>query len=192
MSASPLEPIDPSAIAIEGARPIPRTLHRDPRGFLVEMLRKDDRSVDGGQFAMAYTSVTVPGSFRDRDRWHVHERQTDRFIVPSGEMILALHDARPASPTRGRLEVIRMSGAPMDRPGSPEPSSLTTHLVPIPPGVLHCIGNLSDHPFVLVNFPSQLYDATDEGRLPFADQPIAALGGPFRWEDVPRRGSGTG
>lgn len=192
MSASSLEPIDPSAIQIVGARPIARTLHRDPRGFLVEMLRKDDRPVDGAHFEMAYTSVTVPGSFRDRDRWHVHERQTDRFIVPSGEMILALLDGRAASPTRGRLEVIRMTGAPLDAPGSEPAGSLTTHLVPIPPGVLHCIGNLSDRPFFLVNFPTQLYDASDEGRVPFTERPIASFGAPFRWEDVPRRRSGSG
>jgi dTDP-4-dehydrorhamnose 3,5-epimerase len=188
MSAHPLTPIDPSAIRIEGARPIARTLHRDPRGFLVEMLRSDDRSVDGDRFAMAYTSVTVAGGFRDRDRWHVHAQQTDRFVVPAGEMILALYDGRAASPSHGLLDVIRMKGAPFDDPGQASPGSLTTHLVPIPPGVLHCIGNLSERPFVLVNFPTQLYDAADEGRVPFPDRPVAALGGPFRWEDVPRRG----
>jgi hypothetical protein len=103
-------------------------------------------------------------------------------------MILALYDGRAGSPSHGLLDVIRMAGAPLEAPGATPPGSLPTHLVPIPPGVLHCIGNLSDQPFVLVNFPTELYNAADEGRVPFTDRPVAALGGPFRWEDVPRRG----
>lgn len=171
-------------IRIVGARPLRRPIHRDPRGFLVETLRSDDGAVDGARFAMSYVSVTVPGEYRDRDRWHVHRRQTDRFVVPMGEMLLALFDGRDGSPTAGRLEVVRLTGAPFDAPAAAGREELATELVPIPPGVRHVIGNRSDRPFVLVNFPTELYSAEDEGRVPFSEVPVPALGAPFDWDSV--------
>lgn len=133
---------------------------------------------------MSYASVTLPGEFRDRDRWHVHKVQTDRFVVVLGEMILALYDSRSESPTRGRIEVIRMKGAPYAPPSHETKSDVETSLVPIPPGVYHCIGNLSIQPFMLINFPTELYNAQDEGRVPFHEIRIDSLGGPFEWTRV--------
>lgn len=179
--------VEPPEIRIVGATVLPRTIHQDPRGLLVETMRQDDASVSGDQFRMGYTSVTVPGQMRDRDRWHVHRLQEDRFVVPIGEMILALYDARSTSASRDRLEVIRMAGVP---PGAPASAAggrtIPTYLVWIPIGVYHCIGNLHPtDPFVLQNYPTRLYDPSDEGRVPFSDRPIAQLGGrPFAWEQV--------
>jgi dTDP-4-dehydrorhamnose 3,5-epimerase-like enzyme len=153
----------------------------------METLRSDDTSVAGHQFAMSYTSVTVPGERRDRDRWHVHHHQEDRFVVPFGEMILALYDPRPASPTRGRVEAIRMAGAPVRQPASPNGKrDLLTAMVTIPREVYHCIGNLHDvEPFLLQNYPTSLYNAADEGRVPFIEAPIPSLGDrPFSWDLV--------
>lgn len=184
MTNEKIHPIAPEAIRIEGAQPIVRTFHYDPRGFLLETLRQDDARVDGAKFAMSYTSATAPHEFRDRDRWHAHQRQSDRFVVVLGEMMLALYDSRSTSPTGGRLEVIRMLGAPFDRMSRSEKQDVPSALVPIPPGVYHCIGNLSDHPFVLTNFPTALYDPTDEGRILFRDVRVESLGGPFDWDRV--------
>ncbi len=133
---------------------------------------------------MSYASVTAPGEYRDRDRWHVHRIQTDRFVVVLGEMILALYDSRTDSPTHGRIEIIRMEGASYDRPSRVMKEESRTFMVPIPPGVYHCIGNLSSRPFLLINFPTELYNAQDEGRVPFRDIHIEALGGPFGWDRV--------
>ena len=177
----------PSEIRIHGIHPVPRIFHRDPRGFLIETLRVDDPAGAGSHFRMSYTSLTRPGQFRDADRWHVHEVQTDRFVVLLGEMTLALCDRRRDSPTRDRLEVVRMVGSPYGDRTVPEGGTETpSFLVPIPPGVLHCIGNLSTEPFVLQNFPTELYDPQDEGRVPFAEAPIPPLGGPFSWDLVVR------
>ena len=191
MNAGPslIDPIDPGAIRLHAIHALPRNIHFDPRGFLLETLRSDDTAVRGNEFAMSYTSVTVAGEFRDRDRWHVHRVQSDRFVVVLGEMILALYDARPDSPTRGRLEVIRMEGAEHDRPSRETKEEAVTFLVPIPPGVYHCIGNLSSRPFVLVNYPTELYNAQDEGRVPFRDLPLVGLEGPFDWSRVAREPS---
>ena len=185
-----LSPIEPSAIRIQGAQALRRTFHQDPRGFLVETLRADDGAVDGSRFRMSYSSVTLPGQFRDTDRWHVHKVQTDRFVVVLGEMILALFDGRTESPTHEQLNVIRMVGASAKAPAHVPPRDLPGYLVPIPPGVLHCIGNLSSEPFLLQNFPTELYNPADEGRVPFASQPIPSLGGPFGWDRVQRTGQG--
>lgn len=179
-------PIEATEIKIQGVDPIPRTFHQDPRGFLIETLRSDDKSVNGAHFRMTYASLTVPGEYRDRDRWHVHRLQTDRFVVVLGEMMLALLDGREDSPTFDRLEVIRLRGSPFPVGSSSESAPVLTHLVPIPPGVLHCIGNLSTMPFLLQNYPTELYNPADEGRVPFADRPVAPSGATFSWAGVQR------
>ena len=183
-----VEPIDPSQITIRGSSPLSRILHRDSRGFLVETLRSDDVSVDGARFAMSYISLTLPGEFRDAHQWHLHKVQTDRFVVLLGEMMLALFDQRPDSPTSGTLEVVRMVGAsPRSDPSTAAlRETEAIHLVPILPGVLHCIGNLSSEPFLLQNYPTELYNPADEGRVPFISIPAKRLGGPFDWSRIKR------
>jgi len=183
--------IDPDGIRIPGVVVIPRMFHQDPRGMLIETLRADDAGVDGSRFRMTYTSLTVAGEFRDRDRWHLHARQTDRMIVVLGEMLLALHDGRRDSATFGRLEVVRMAAPELKSAAQPGRLDRPSHLVTVPPGVHHCIGNLSDSPFVMQNFPTEYYDPNDEGRIPFDSVPVPALGRPFSWDDVepPARGA---
>jgi dTDP-4-dehydrorhamnose 3,5-epimerase-like enzyme len=185
----PVVALAPSAASIVGVTPVVRTFHHDPRGFLLETLRTDDAKVDGDRFRMSYSSLTLPGQFRDADRWHLHQVQTDRFVVVLGEMMLALLDHRPSSPTHGRLEVLRMVGAAHAAPASTPPKDVPTYLVPIPPGVLHCIGNLGSEPFLLQNYPTELYNPGDEGRVPFASVPVASIAGPFAWNLVRRQGA---
>lgn len=184
----PIVPGEPRSIRIAGVRPIRRTVHQDSRGFLLETLRADDAEVDGSTFRMSYSSVTLPGQYRDADRWHLHRVQTDRFVVVLGEMVLALLDGRSDSPTEGLLDVVRMTGAPGAALAPTPARDLATYLVPIPPGVLHCIGNLAEEPFLLQNFPTELYSPADEGRVPFASVSVGSLGRPFAW-DLVRGGS---
>ena len=179
--------IDPTTVDIVDVVSLGRTVHFDHRGFLVETMRRDDSRVQGDTFAMSYLSLTLPGQKRDGDRWHVHKRQVDRFVVVLGEMILALYDVRPNSSTRGKLVTVRMAGAQDDPapPPGPMKQGAVTYMITIPPGVYHCIGNLSSRPFLLQNYPTQLYDPQDEGRVPFIEVPIGDLGNrPFSWECV--------
>ena len=178
--------IPPYSVRIRDVVVLERAIHQDSRGLLVETLREDDRPVRGEHFAMTYTSVTVPGEMRDRDRWHVHQHQQDRFVVPLGEMILALYDARASSETRGALDLLRMAGASLRQANRASKLDSATHMVTVPEGVYHCIGNLhSTEPFFLQNFPTRLYDPKDEGRVPFDSVPIGSLGGRgFAWELV--------
>lgn len=184
--AGTLTLIRPESIRIAGCEAVRRVIHQDARGFLVETLRADDVQIDGARFVMSYTSVTAPGEFRDRDRWHVHKRQTDRFVVPLGEMLLALFDAREYSTSTGELALVRMSGVPIGTVTHQPSRDQITFLVPIPPGVYHCIGNVSDTPFVLQNFPTGFYDPEDEGRVPFGACEIPSIRGPFSWESAAR------
>lgn len=191
MTAAPpggtIVPISPAEISLHGIRPVPRVFHEDARGFLVETLRSDDPLDTGVAFRMSYTSLTRAGQYRDIDRWHVHRIQSDRFVVVLGEMILALLDRRPDSPTRDQIAVVRMVGSSDSVSGTaPGSTESGRYLVPIPPGVLHCIGNISRAPFVLQNFPTELYDPRDEGRVMFSELPVPALARPFSWDLVAR------
>jgi dTDP-4-dehydrorhamnose 3,5-epimerase-like enzyme len=143
--------------------------------------------MEGSRFKMSYTSLTIAGQFRDPDRWHVHQVQTDRFVVVLGEMTLALCDQRKGSPTEGNLEVVRLIGIPISDPIYPTSRDLSTYLLPVPPGVLHALGNISSAPFLYQNFPTELYSPADEGRVPFSELNVPSLHGPFSWNLVQRR-----
>ncbi|MGI9252688.1 MAG: dTDP-4-dehydrorhamnose 3,5-epimerase family protein [Thermomicrobiales bacterium] len=151
-------------------------VNRDPRGTLTELLRADWDGVFGNEmpFAQTYVSVTKPGIARDEDRWHVHERQTDRFIVLAGTIVVAIADARTGSPTEGRLLLAVMSA----EDDAPAPYMLT-----VPPGTLHGLIALGDGPAMLQNFPTRLWDASDEGRVAFDEAGVTLRDGtPFSWD----------
>jgi dTDP-4-dehydrorhamnose 3,5-epimerase len=149
-------------------------------------MKSTEAQVRGNEFAMSYVSLTFPGQMRDRDRWHTHHHQKDRFVVLLGEMVLALYDPRPESPTRGKLETVLMKGAYGDTPAlQGKKGEVETFMVVVPEEVYHCIGNLSNEPFLLQNYPTRLYDPSDEGRVPFASLPVDCLDkSPFGWEKV--------
>ncbi|MBI3976642.1 MAG: dTDP-4-dehydrorhamnose 3,5-epimerase family protein [Chloroflexi bacterium] len=154
-------------------------VNRDLRGTLVETLRVDWPDVydpAGRPFAQCYCSYTEHGIARDEARWHVHEHQEDRFVVVAGELVLALFDRRPASPTHGRLNLIRMGESGGDD---------GQLLVVIPHRVLHGFLSVGRMGVLLLNYPTRLYDPADEGRIPF-DEVDARLpnGRPFQWDAI--------
>ncbi len=151
-------------------------VNRDPRGTLTELLRSDWDGVYSQDmpFAQTYVSVTRPGIARDEDRWHVHERQTDRFVVLAGTIVVAIADARPGSPTEGRL-LLALMDAEEDAPAP--------YLLTVPPGTLHGLIALGDGPAMLQNYPTNLWDASDEGRIDFAEAGVALPDGTlFSWD----------
>ncbi len=181
-----LRSIEPPEIRIDGTQRLSRIVHQDSRGFLVETLRADDPGVEGSRFRMSYTSFTNPGQYRDIDRWHVHRVQSDRFICLLGEMTLALLDGRKGSRTEGLLDVVRLSGVSAAHPTSPSARNFTTYLIQVPPGVLHSLGNLSSEPFLYQNYPTELYNPSDEGRVPFSSLSVEGLGRQFSWDLLTR------
>lgn len=170
------DPTDATAlIADVVVRPL--AVNRDPRGTLVETLKvtwTDCYDAERWPFAQTYYSVTEPWVARDEDRWHVHEHQCDRFVVPSGNLVVALYDPRSDSPTRDRVNLLRLGQANGDA---------GQILVLIPPGVLHGFVVLGPEPALLMNYPTRLYDREDEGRVPIAESGARlADGRPFSWD----------
>lgn len=154
------------------------TTHRDPRGTLTELLRADWADVFGDTmpFAQVYTSTTSPGVARDIDRWHVHQRQTDRFYCVAGRIVVAIADVRADSPSNGRLMLVELAAVG----DGPAPLMVT-----IPPQTLHGFVVTSEAPATLLNFPNQIYDPEDEGRTHFEDAGVTFPNGePFDYMKV--------
>lgn len=133
-------------------------LHKDETGELAETLRRDWQDVfnkNDLNFAMQYVSVTPPGVARDEHVWHVHKYQIDRFICVSGRMITAVYDPRKNSKTFGKLNLFSMG---------PEKES-EMYMALIPEKTYHGFMVVSKSPGYLLNFPTQLYNPKDEGRI---------------------------
>ncbi len=137
--------------------------HVDGRGSLTEILRADWPGFT--HFGQAILTVNMPGVIR---AWHWHRRQTDAIVVVRGRALLPLYDGRAGSPTFRQLdEHIGDGEAPI--------------LVVVPPGVLHGYKTLGDEAATIINFPSELYDASapDEERIPY-DDPLVG----FDWDRI--------
>lgn len=131
------------------------TMHKDESGLLVETLRGDWQDVFKTPFAMQYLSITPSGLIRDEDKWHVHQKQNDRFICISGRIVTALYDDREGSVTKGQKNLFIMG---------PEKEE-EMYVVVIPKEVYHGFAVVSKEPGYLLNFPDQLYTGEDEGRV---------------------------
>ncbi|MBI4346365.1 MAG: dTDP-4-dehydrorhamnose 3,5-epimerase family protein [Elusimicrobia bacterium] len=145
---------------IDGVRTRELKKNVDDRGYLMEVLRKDWSDVFR-QFGQAYVSLNYPGVIR---AWHWHERQWDLFVCLWGMIKVPLYDGRVSSPTRGEIAEFVI--------GDHRPLAIL-----IPPGVYHGYQTLGTVPSLLLNFPTELYDGTDERRVPHDDPSV-----PYHWE----------
>jgi dTDP-4-dehydrorhamnose 3,5-epimerase len=93
--------------------------------------------------------------------WHTHRTTTDRLFVNLGRIRIALYDARPDSPTHGRLNEFRF--------GEHRPA-----LVAVPPGVYHGVVNISDAPSAILNLVDDpyRYEDPDHWRIPADSEAI--------------------
>jgi dTDP-4-dehydrorhamnose 3,5-epimerase len=134
---------------IDGVHVKPLKVIADERGYLMEMMRKDDPFFQ--RFGQTYVSVAYPGVVKG---WHYHKIQTDHFVIVKGMMKVVLYDDREGSPTRGTVNEFFM--------GEKNPILLT-----IPPGVWHGMKGIGTEPAMLVNTPTEpyKYDQPDEYRV---------------------------
>lgn len=132
----------------------------DERGFLMEILRKDDPFFQ--QFGQVYLTVVYPGVVKG---WHFHKLQTDHFCVVKGMAKVVLYDRRDDSPTRGEVNEFFLGDH-------------NRTLLVIPPGVLHGMKGTSPDPALLINVPTHMYDykEPDEFRVHPHDNDI-----PYDW-----------
>lgn len=146
---------------IEGAHYKDLKLIPDERGFLMEILRRDDPLFQG--FGQAYVTAAYPGVVK---AWHYHEKQTDHFCVLAGMAKVVLYDAREGSPTKGEINEFYLGE---QRRG----------LVVIPPGVYHGYKNIGPEVVLLLNLPTETYNyaAPDEFRAAPHGGPV-----PYDWD----------
>ena len=135
-------------------------LIKDNRGFLMEMLRCDDKIFD--KFGQVYLSVCNPNIVKG---WHYHKKQTDHFVIVKGNAKVVLYDMREHSPTKGEIQEVFM--------GESNPI-----LLKIPTFVLHGMTPADNNPIYLVNCPTEPYNYKnpDEFRIDFKSKDI-----PYDW-----------
>lgn len=158
-----------------------RTLrwHVDARGALVELhrrswhgdMRPGDVAATRGEVGQVYVSTTAEGVVKG---WHLHARQTDRFTVLRGSVLLAVFDV--------------MAAALASKAGEPLPPVHEVVLHPernsaqvvVPPGWAHGWMALPGYGEALVlNAVSHEYDGTDEWRRDAHAGPW--VGQPYDW-----------
>ena len=127
-------------------------VYEDARGWLVELFRHDELSLDDYP-AMAYVSETSPGMARGP---HAHVDQSDQFaFIGPGDFMLYLWDTRVGSPSWGsRMRVLI--------------GESNRQSVIVPAGIVHAYKNVSDKPGIVFNAPNRLY--AGEGRAEPVDE----------------------
>ena len=141
---------------IEGVKVKELTPHADERGYLQEIVRKDEKIFE--EFAQLYVSLNYPGVVR---AWHYHRKQNDFMTVVKGMAKIVLYDAREGSPTRGEIDEFFVG----------EHHRI---LIRIPAMVMHGYKTIGVEPCLLINLPTRCYDPNDpdEFRVPPHDNDI--------------------
>ncbi|MDD5627441.1 MAG: dTDP-4-dehydrorhamnose 3,5-epimerase family protein [Elusimicrobia bacterium] len=125
-------------------RPLRQIL--DERGKIMHMLRCDAPWFE--RFGEIYFSVINPGAIK---AWHLHKKMTLNYAVVSGAIKLALFDARPKSPTRGRLQEIFSGDGGYA-------------LITIPPGIWNGFKGIGAAPAVVANCATVPHDPDEIAR----------------------------
>ncbi|HUV42574.1 MAG TPA: dTDP-4-dehydrorhamnose 3,5-epimerase family protein [Patescibacteria group bacterium] len=174
--------ISPEKIKIKKVKVIKRTIFYDPRGFLVETF---DSAKEKSKSIYSYNSVTRPGQARDKDQYHFHKHQKDRFTIVRGTMWILLLDMRKNSSTYGRLEVVEAKGADLKIKVK---KTVPVYTITIPEGVYHGIMAPGPGEAELVNHPTKEYNPQDEGRISFKEIKVKSLNNAiFSWDLVKKK-----
>jgi len=124
--------------------------HVDDRGWLAELVPSSF-----GRICHVYVTTCLPGVIK---AWHRHEKQTDRFILLGGRLLVGLSDGT------NKKSVVMM----------PFESVLVIY-----PGVWHGFSAIGNEEAVVLNCTDTPYDPSDEFRLP-----VDSFG--FDWKPVSR------
>ncbi len=146
---------------ILGAQVLPLKSHRDDRGSLTEVYRRQWLG-SGREIVQSNLSVSAAGVLRGL---HFHREQADYWVVLSGTAFVGLFDLRESSPTRGRKAELRIDA-------DAQPVGLY-----LPPGVAH--GFYAETEVRLLYLVDRAYDGTDEFGLAW-DDPDVGIDWPSR------------
>ncbi|MEE8423725.1 MAG: dTDP-4-dehydrorhamnose 3,5-epimerase family protein [Thermodesulfobacteriota bacterium] len=135
----------------------------DERGFLMEMLRRDDPVFE--KFGQVYVTCCKYGVAK---AWHYHKEQTDHFVTVFGKALVVLYDMREDSPSKGEVQEFVLEAPP----------SKKTVLLKIPKQVAHGFTATEKEEARIINVPTLTYnyDTPDEYRFPWDSQEI-----PYKW-----------
>ncbi len=138
-------------------------LFSDERGFLMEVMRFDDLSMNAKEIKQVIASYSYPGMVKG---WHLHAIQEDHLICVTGMTKLVLYDYREESATYGVINEIFMG-------------ERHQRAVFIPPGIYHGTKNIGQEISLVLGMPSVYYDPenVDERRLSPTDNDII----PYDW-----------
>lgn len=167
----------------EHASPVqvrPLRWHVDARGALVELHREEwhrpspageVRLRRRGEVAQVYVSTTAEGVVKG---WHLHARQSDRFTVLRGAVLLALYDVR------AHAQAVLLGGElPPVHEVLLHPERNAAQVV-VPPGWAHGWLALPSYGEAWVlNAVSHEYDGTDEWRRGAHEGPC--FGKEYEW-----------
>ena len=133
----------------------------DERGFLMEIMRCDDKLFK--KFGQVYMTTAKPGYVK---AWHYHKKQTDNFVCVKGSMRVGLYDGREHSKTKGEVQEFILS---LDEP----------ILLQIPPKILHGFESNIEEESVIISIPTEKYNYNnpDEFRVDPFNNDI-----PFKWK----------
>lgn len=136
---------------LDGVRIRPATTHLDERGSVCEIYSP---AWDFTEEALVWVYQTTirPGQIKG---WVLHLEQDDRLFFSTGDVKVVLYDARPESPTFGRLNVHTFGEA-------------HRALLRIPAGVYHALQNVGQEDALFINLPTRPYrhEDPDKYRLP--------------------------
>ncbi|KUO41525.1 MAG: dTDP-4-dehydrorhamnose 3,5-epimerase [Candidatus Hadarchaeum yellowstonense] len=135
----------------------------DERGWLTEILRRDDEMFE--RFGQVYVTAAYTDVVK---AWHMHKKQTDNMTCIKGCVKLVLYDGRQGSKTKGEINEFTIE----------DKSPL---LVRVPPEVWHGFKAIGETA-IIINIPTELYnyENPDEHRLP-PDTDII----PYKWDLKP-------
>lgn len=155
---------------LEGVKIKKLKVIRDRRGFLMEILRRDDEIFK--RFGQVYITSVKKGIAK---AWHYHKKQDDFFTCLHGKALVVLYDQRKKSKTFGKIQKIILT----------EPSLKGRHLlIKIPKQIVHGFTALTKEARIL-NIPTKLYNykKPDEYRYPWDSEQI-----PYRWPKFVKKG----
>jgi len=134
----------------------------DERGWLMEILRSDDKEMFE-KFGQVYITVCYPGVYK---AWHYHKLQADHFCCIKGMAKVVLYDNRKGSSTKGTLNEFHIG-------------ELNPTLLKIPKMVIHGFTAEGPEPAHILNIPTETYnyEKPDEHRLPHDSPEI-----PYEWK----------
>jgi len=144
---------------------------KDDRGFLMEIMRADDKIFQ--KFGQVYITFCKYGVAK---AWHYHKLQDDYFVCLQGKTLVGLYDARKRSKTFGQKARFVLAA----------PEAKGRHiLLKIPKGVYHGFTALTKNGSKVLNVPTKTYNykRPDEYRAFWNDRDIS-----FSWPKFVTRG----